>query len=107
MTRTQTRKSVAETVTPKKTTGKKRVSFMIEAGPGKTVSVAGSFNDWNPEAKVLTDKDGSGVYRGTLTLEPGRYEYKFVVDGIWSMDAQNPHFAPNDFGTLNSLLIVE
>jgi len=87
--------------------GKRRVSFVIDAGPGKIVSIAGSFNDWNPEAKVLADKDKSGTYRGIMTLEPGRYEYKFVVDGIWSMDARNPNFAPNDFGTLNSVLIVE
>ncbi len=101
-------KSVAAKPAPaKKSAAKRRVSFEIDAGPGKTVSVAGTFNDWNPDAKPLADKDGSGVYRGAVMLEPGRYEYKFVVDGIWSMDARNPNFAPNDFGTLNSLLIVE
>ena len=86
---------------------KRRVAFVIEAGPGKTVSVAGSFNDWNPEAKFLKDKNNDGIYRGIVTLAPGRYEYKFVVDGIWSMDASNPDFAANDFGTLNSLLVIE
>lgn len=90
-----------------KSAGKRRITFVVEAGPGKTVSVAGSFNDWNPEAKYLKDKNNDGVYRGIVLLAPGKYEYKFVIDGIWSMDAGNPDFAANDFGTLNSLLIVE
>ena len=104
------KKNTGEKVSEKKaakTGAKRRVTFVIDAGPGKIVSVAGSFNDWNPEAKVLKDKNNDGVYRGIITLTPGRYEYKFVVDGIWCMDACNPDFAPNDFGTLNSLLIVE
>ena len=100
---TKTDRTCATATAPKK----HRVSFVIDAGPGKQVSVAGSFNDWNPDAKILSDKNGDGIYRGIVNLEPGRYEYKFVVDGIWSMDAQNPNFTPNDFGTLNSLLIVE
>ena len=98
-------KSTAKVAAAKST--KRRVVFEINAGPGKSVGVAGSFNDWNPDAKPLKDRNGDGVYRGIVTLEPGRYEYKFVVDGIWSMDARNPLFAPNDFGTLNSLIVIE
>ncbi len=86
---------------------RRRVEFMIEAGPGKTVSVAGSFNDWDPMSKVLADKDGNGVYRGIMMLIPGEYEYKFVVDGDWRIDENNPCFASNDLGTLNSVLKVE
>ena len=86
---------------------RRRVEFVIEAGPGKNVSVAGSFNDWDPAAKVLSDRKGDGVYRGCLMLLPGEYEYKFVVDGNWQIDANNPCFASNDLGTLNSVLKVE
>ena len=39
-------------------------------------------------------------------MEPGDHQYKFVVDGEWRLDAANPNFVPNDFGTLNSLLTV-
>ena len=42
-----------------------------------------------------------------MMLEPGTYEYKFVVDGEWKLDSNNPNFAPNDLGTLNSVLVVE
>ena len=97
----------ADKKTVAKAPARRRISFAVKAGPGKIVSVAGSFNDWNPEAKYLKDKNNDGIYRGIVTLAPGKYEYKFVIDGIWSMDADNPDFAANDFGTLNSLLIVE
>ena len=86
---------------------RKRVVLSIDAGPGKNVGVAGNFNDWDPATKPMTDKDNSGVYSCTLLLKPGTYEYKFVIDGVWCVDTGNPHFAPNDLGTLNSVLIVE
>ena len=86
---------------------RRRVVLTADLGAGKTVSVAGNFNDWDPNAKPMTDKNGDGVYRCTLLLAPGKYEYKFVIDGVWCVDTNNPNFAPNDLGTLNSLLIVE
>ena len=92
---------------PENAAKRRRVVLTADLGPGKTVSVAGNFNDWDTEAKPMLDKNGDGVYRCTLLLKPGRYEYKFVIDGVWCVDTNNPNFAPNDLGTLNSLLTVE
>jgi 1,4-alpha-glucan branching enzyme len=90
-----------------KTPAKKRIRFEVDAGIGKTVSIAGSFNEWDPTVKYLQDKDGNGIYVGYLMLAPGIYEYKFIIDGEWHLDDKNANFAPNDFGTLNSVLIVK
>ena len=84
---------------------RRNVPFKLEDVPGRQVFVAGSFSDWQPKHK-LSDKDGNGVYTVRILLAPGEYEYKFVVDGEWRLDAANPNFVPNDFGTLNSLLTV-
>ena len=73
--------------------------------PGKVVAVAGSFNNWQPE-KELHDKHGDGHYRCRLLLVPGEYQYKFLVDGEWRSDSENPDFVPNEFGSLNSILVV-
>ena len=73
--------------------------------PGKNVCVAGSFSDWRPDKKMI-DRDCSGVYRCRLLLSPGAYQYKFVVDGEWRSDPENPNFVPNGFGSLNSVLTV-
>src|SRR5437762_438247 len=54
--------------------------------PGaKHVQVAGSFNGWRPESTPLQRTDG-GKWIGDLRVEPGRYEYLFVVDGQWIPD---------------------
>jgi 1,4-alpha-glucan branching enzyme len=65
--------------------GKKKVKFSFQAEPGKDVSVAGSFNDWQP-GKTKLESNGSGSYAATLQLPVGRYEYKFIVDSEWCMD---------------------
>ena len=86
-------------------TARRNVLFKLEDVPGRQVFVAGSFSDWQPQYR-LNDKEGRGVYTARILLAPGEYEYKFVVDGEWRLDAANPNFVPNDFGTLNSLLTV-
>lgn len=80
------------------------VTFSLETSPGRTVGVAGSFNDWDPAVTPMEYDPKEHVYRGSIDLEPGEYEYKFVIDGEWSLDESNPNFYPNDFGTLNSVL---
>ena len=89
-----------------KTVSLRYINLVYEDVPGRTVMVAGSFNDWNPE-KQLIDKEGNGVYRCQLRLAPGEYQYKFIVDGVWCLDSSNPNFVPNDIGSLNSVLSVK
>lgn len=97
-----------EKVAPAAAKGRRKIEFAINAGPGhEAVYLAGSFNDWDPARKRLEDADNSGIYRGYVMLAPGEYEYKFVVDGEWRIDEDNPCLAPNDLGTLNSVLKVE
>lgn len=88
-------------------TKKRRVTFRIETDPDSEVFVTGSFNDWNPTGKKLQDKRGTGEYARTLLLPEGRHEYKFVVNGVWQMDPQNPNWTVNEHGSLNNILTVE
>jgi hypothetical protein len=74
------------------------------AGDGDRIEVAGSFNNWEPAG---LEKGDDGVFRGTLEISPGSYEYKFVVDGTWVEDPANPETAPDPYGGVNSVLVVE
>ena len=85
----------------------KSVTFTLRADSGKSVYLAGSFNKWNPADKQMTDKKNEGLYTITVKLAPGRYEYKFVVDGTWCADPENLDFVQNEHGTLNSVLNVK
>lgn len=75
--------------------------------PVKKIYLAGEFNSWNPKATELTDTDGNGIYTVKLKLSPGRYQYKFVVDGKWLPDPNNPERAPDGFGGFNSVITIE
>jgi hypothetical protein len=44
--------------------------------------VGGTFNNWNPTATPLLFVGGT-EWSKELSLPPGRYEYRFVVDGKW------------------------
>lgn len=85
---------------------RKAVVLEYKDAPGKHVSVAGSFNDWRSDEKILNDRNGDGIYRCRLLLAPGEYQYKFLVDGEWRSDSGNPNFVPNEFGSLNSVLVI-
>jgi hypothetical protein len=56
-----------------------------------SVYLAGSFNEWKPTGLKMDGPDADGRYTAQLTLKPGRYEYKFVIDGKqWVADPANP-----------------
>lgn len=68
----------------------------------RTVHVAGSFNGWNPTARAL-ERSGDD-FTTSLQLAPGRYEYKFVINGAdWRTDVDNPN---RSGGYQNALLVV-
>ena len=84
-----------------------RVVLTVQADPGSTVFLSGSFNNWAPAALKMIDKDGNGLYSVTVTLAPGIYEYKFVINGVWTLDPDpDRDWTQNGLGTLNSVLRV-
>ena len=48
----------------------------------------------------------NGYVGETVKLRPGRYRYKFVVDGEWTLDARNQECERNEFGTFDSITEV-
>ena len=89
----------------KKAAPKKRVVFTLEAPEARQVHVTGTFCDWHPGIHALK-KGRRGRWRKTLSLPPGRYEYRFLVDGKWCDDPSCIERVPNPFGTENCVLRV-
>ena len=50
---------------------KRMVDFVLHAEPGKEVSIAGSFNDWEPANALMTYEQSAKGYVLTLDLAPG------------------------------------
>ena len=73
-------------------------------GSEHKVYIAGDFNDWNPKELKLIEENG--IYKISLKLEKGRYEYKFIVDGNWIIDESAEVLAQDKFGNRNSVVFV-
>ncbi|MBN1504404.1 MAG: glycogen-binding domain-containing protein [Candidatus Eisenbacteria bacterium] len=66
------------------------IQFAYEEPSAGSVSLVGSFNDWNKAADPMT-RDQEGVWRVTVALQPGKHEYKFLVnDSNYMADPDNP-----------------
>ena len=84
---------------------KKRVGFRHHAPEAREVFLAGSFNAWDPATHPL-QRDKNGVWKRTVSLSPGRHEYRFVVDGQWQDDPTCEESCDNGFGDQNSVIRV-
>ena len=42
-----------------------------------------------------------------IELKPGRYEYRYVVDGNWCNEQKPCEESPNPFGATNSVLEIK
>jgi len=90
---------------PKQKIPKQKVTFSFKAPQAQTVLLAGDFTGWQ-QAPVAMKKDKAGVWKKTMSLPPGRYEYRLLVDGEWRDDPQCPSRQPNQFGGENCVCVV-
>jgi 1,4-alpha-glucan branching enzyme len=90
---------------PKAKTGTQKVTFSYAAPQAQSVLLAGDFTGWQ-QAPLELKKDKTGVWKKTITLAPGRYEYRLLVDGEWRDDPSCPHRHPNQFGGENCVCVV-
>ncbi len=82
-----------------------RVTFTLHAPDAISTSVVGSFCNWQPDAHPLK-KDRRGTWKTAVHLPPGRYEYRFLVDGEWRDDPACTERTSNPFGSENCVLHV-
>lgn len=73
----------------------RNVVFHLTAPAAKAVLLGGSFNNFDAREAPLTRRP-DGVWEATLPLPPGRYLYKFKVDGRWTLDPANPERRTGD-----------
>lgn len=81
------------------------VMFTIEAPDAERVQLAGDFNNWTVDGNEM--EDTGGVWTKVVKLPPGRYRYRYVVDGRWQNDPLNTAVEPNRFGGDDSVLVMD
>jgi enterochelin esterase-like enzyme len=85
--------------------GSKAVTFTWQAPAAKAVFLAGEMNDWQADTLPMVKND-QGQWQLTVYLEPGRWSYKLVQDGLWLTDTHNPLKHADGQGGYNSMLQV-
>jgi len=83
----------------------KPTEFKLYAPQAKRVSLAGSFNNWNTKT-LSAKKDSKGNWQVKVSLKPGKYEYKYFVDGSWLNDPRCTACVANSFGSQNCVLEI-
>jgi len=108
-----TGKKTKKSVTKKGTTNAKKKNvpstvFSLYAPNVNEVYLAGDFNDWQPDAKDYRLRKFKGdIWKKSLKLKPGRYEYQFVVDGQWWCDPENVNRVTNPYCTENCVIEIK
>jgi hypothetical protein len=67
--------------------------------------LAGDFTGWQ-QAPLAMTKGKNGLWKKIVSLPPGRYEYRLLVDGEWRDDPNCPHRQTNQFGGQNCVCII-
>lgn len=87
------------------TVGKKVQFNLVGYKNAKSVSMSGSFNNWDKTgSKLKKTKDGWTV---SIMLPPGKHYYKFIIDGNqWMTDPLNELQERDTDGNVNSVLLI-
>ncbi len=91
---------------PKVTEKVKRTEFSLSAPQAQSVFLSGNFNQWDLSSHPLK-RDKNGMWKISLNLNPGEYEYRFFLDDEWQPYPSCSDFVDTPFGTSNCLKIVE
>ncbi|MBR9915197.1 MAG: hypothetical protein GYB32_10300 [Algicola sp.] len=85
----------------------KYVTFLLNGYKNAhKVILAGSFNDWN-ETEIKMTKNDRGYWSYRMPLPAGKHYYKFIVDGRWILDPENPVKEYDGHGNVNSVFMVK
>ena len=83
------------------------VLFVQPGSVGRSLAIAGDFNRWSAASTPLTYDEQLDVFQAIVPVEPGRHQYRLVIDGRWQADPYNPDQVHNSYGELNSVFRVE
>ena len=84
-----------------------RLMFVFHDDSAHSVSVAGDFNGWSQAATPLKRNDSGLWFTEFIVPAAGRFEYKFIINGQrWIEDPSNGMKAPDNYGGLNSVLVI-
>ncbi len=81
-----------------------KITFTFPSTEADKVAVAGDFNDWEP---AELKKYKNGTFKTQLNLPVDKeYQFKYLVDGEWTNDAEADGYKWNDFAYSDNSVVV-
>jgi 1,4-alpha-glucan branching enzyme len=84
----------------------RKINFTMVAPEAQNVFLVGDFNSWDISSHPLK-KASKGNWKTNIKLMPGKYEYRFLVDGEWQNDPNCTNCVPNPYGNENCVLALD
>ena len=81
------------------------IAFQLTAPSALSVMLAADFTGWEKMPVKLT-RLADGTWQTAIALPPGRYAYRFIVDGQWQDDPDCSQWEVNPFGSTNAVIEV-
>jgi len=75
-------------------------TFRFSAPGAMSVLLVGDFTHWQRRG-IPMRKGKGGIWSVTVSLPPGKYNYRFMVDGEWQDDPECTLRVANPYGTQN------
>lgn len=85
---------------------RRSVPLRVKNPDAGEIRISGDFTGWSPDGIALK-KAAGGEWKATLLLEPGRYQYRLIVDGAWADHPEAARRVANPHGTENCVLEVD
>ncbi|MBK7172105.1 MAG: glycogen-binding domain-containing protein [Bacteroidales bacterium] len=80
------------------------VFFLPGFTENKKVFISGSFNNWSTMQSPMIKTDSGWIFK--IWLKPGKYTYKYIIDGKWKQDPNNRLKEDDTQGGYNSIVFV-
>lgn len=80
--------------------------FFCNQPKAKCVKIVGTFNNWDTSEASLMERKKDGTWSKSIYLEPGTYQYRFLIDEVWLEDQNNSNRVDNSFGGKNSVIRI-
>ncbi|KAI3673656.1 hypothetical protein L6452_39780 [Arctium lappa] len=73
---------------------------------GNQVFLCGDFTGWIKYQQMVPVEGSSTTFTTICDLPPGLHKFKFLVDGVWRINEQQP-FAEDEYGVNNVVLVKQ
>jgi cytoskeletal protein CcmA (bactofilin family) len=91
---------------PRKYEERLTYKFLYYKPDAMTMALTGDFIDWDPDGIPMV-KDEYGTWTTLYSLPPGKYKYKFIIDGQAVPDPDIADKVPDGMGGWATPLVVE